>query len=98
MSKARTVPAPVETVELFPARVVVSQYHPAMPELFDRCLAALSELATAGAMADLDAIQSLISRTYLPAAVRTARDYGTTWAEIGKTLNSSRQAAQQRFS
>jgi hypothetical protein len=98
MSAKKAVPVPIESINLFSARLVVTQYNPAMPELFDRCLEALSELASAAAMADLDTLQLLITRTYLPQAVGTARDYGTTWAEVGRQLSSSRQAAQQRFS
>ncbi len=91
-------PAPaIETVELFPARSLVTQHEPSMPEAFTRCLDALAELASAGAMADLDTLQQLVTRTYLPAAVAVARDHGTPWSEIGRQLNSSRQAAQQRF-
>ena len=33
----------------------------------------------------------------LRAAVQAARDAGCTWAEIGLTLGTSRQAAQARF-
>lgn len=34
---------------------------------------------------------------FLRELVQTARDEGKTWADIGRTLGTTRQAAQERF-
>lgn len=46
----------------------------------------------ADAQAGIDAVNM-----FLRELVQTARAEGKTWAEIGRTLGTTRQAAQERF-
>ncbi|MFZ0250618.1 MAG: hypothetical protein WAL61_11795 [Acidimicrobiales bacterium] len=67
--------------------VLIQQTYDARRQEYDRTLENLAESD--------EAVRAAM--TQLRGDVRQARDLGASWADIGRILGTTRQAAQQRF-